>query len=52
MLDVKVAARKEHRSQMGEWDPAAMITGWAREQGARKGLEAAEAFLHMRLHDS
>jgi LmbE family N-acetylglucosaminyl deacetylase len=51
-LTVKLAALKEHRSQMGTWDPTEMITGWAREQGARKGLEAAEAFLHMRLHDS
>ena len=51
-LTVKLAALKEHRSQMGTWDPTEMITGWAREQGARKGLEAAEAFTHMRLHDS
>jgi len=50
-LAVKLAALKEHRSQMGTWDPTEMITGWAREQGARKGLEAAEAFRHMRLHD-
>lgn len=50
-LTVKLAALKEHRSQMGTWDPTEMITGWAREQGARKGLEAAEAFRHMRLHD-
>ena len=51
-LAVKLAALKEHRSQMGTWDPTEMITGWAREQGARRGLEAAEAFRHMRLHDS
>lgn len=50
-LTVKLAALKEHRSQMGTWDPTEMITGWAREQGAGKGLEAAEAFRHMRLHD-
>lgn len=50
-LTVKLAALKEHRSQMGTWDPTEMITGWAREQGARKGLEVAEAFRHMRLHD-
>jgi LmbE family N-acetylglucosaminyl deacetylase len=50
-LTVKLAALKEHRSQMGTWDPTEMITGWAREQGARKGLEAAEAFRHMRLHE-
>ena len=51
-LTVKLAALKEHRSQMGTWDPTEMITGWAREQGARKGLEAAEAFKHMRLLES
>jgi hypothetical protein len=37
---------------MGAWDPTEMITGWAREQGARRKLDAAEAFLHMRLSDS
>lgn len=50
-LTAKLAALKEHRSQMGTWDPTEMITGWAREQGARRGLEAAEAFLQMRLTD-
>jgi LmbE family N-acetylglucosaminyl deacetylase len=51
-LTTKLAALKEHRSQMGTWDPTEMITGWAREQGAPRKLEAAEAFLHMRLSDS
>jgi LmbE family N-acetylglucosaminyl deacetylase len=51
-LTAKLAALKEHRSQMGTWDPTEMITGWAREQGARRKLDAAEAFLHMRLSDS
>jgi LmbE family N-acetylglucosaminyl deacetylase len=51
-LTAKLAALKEHRSQMGAWDPTEMITGWAREQGARRKLDAAEAFLHMRLSDS
>lgn len=48
-LDVKLAALKEHRSQMGEWDPTEMITLWAGEQGKRKGLDAAEAFRRMVL---
>jgi LmbE family N-acetylglucosaminyl deacetylase len=51
VLSVKLAALKEHRTQMGEWDPTEMITAWAREQGARKRLAAAEAFRVMRLHD-
>jgi len=51
-LSVKLAALKEHRTQMGEWDPTEMITGWARLQGAPRGLAAAESFRLMRLHES
>jgi LmbE family N-acetylglucosaminyl deacetylase len=49
VLDVKLAALREHKSQMGEWDPGPMLTEWAREQGKRRGLEAAEAFRRMSL---
>ena len=52
MLALKLAALKEHRSQLGSWDPTEMVTDWAREQGARRRLAAAEAFLQMRLNDS
>ena len=48
-LDLKVAALRAHKSQMGEWDPTEMIRGWAREQGRRHGLAAAEAFRRMAL---
>ncbi len=51
VLDVKLAALKEHRTQMGEWDPTEMITAWARQQGARRRLTAAESFRLMRLHE-
>lgn len=50
-LAVKIQALREHRSQMGEWDPTSMITTWAREQGRRKRLRAAEAFRRMVLND-
>jgi LmbE family N-acetylglucosaminyl deacetylase len=49
VLDVKLAALKAHRSQMGSWDPTEMITAWAREQGTPRRLAAAEAFRLMRL---
>jgi len=49
VLDVKLAALREHRTQMGEWDPTEMITQWAREQGAPRRLAAAEAFRRMVL---
>jgi LmbE family N-acetylglucosaminyl deacetylase len=50
-LGAKLAALKEHRTQMGEWDPTEMITGWARMQGARRRLAAAESYRLMRLHE-
>ena len=49
VLDVKLAALKAHASQIGDRDPTAMITEWARQQGARRGLRAAEAFRRMVL---
>jgi LmbE family N-acetylglucosaminyl deacetylase len=48
-LDVKLAALREHKSQMGQWDPAPMIRQWAEEQGRRRKMAAAEAFRRMRL---
>ena len=51
VLDVKLAALKEHRTQLGEWDPTEMVTQWAAEQGKSRGLDAAEAFRRMVLAD-
>jgi LmbE family N-acetylglucosaminyl deacetylase len=51
VLAVKVAALKEHRSQMGEWDPTDMITAWAAEQGKPRKLAVAEAFRRMVLEE-
>lgn len=51
VLDVKLAALKQHKTQMGAWDPTEMITAWARQQGARRKLKAAESFRVMRLHE-
>jgi LmbE family N-acetylglucosaminyl deacetylase len=51
VLELKIRALREHRSQVGDWDPAPMIRGWARRQGARRRLRAAEAFRRMVLED-
>jgi LmbE family N-acetylglucosaminyl deacetylase len=51
VLEVKLAALREHRSQMGDWDPAEMITQWAAEQGRPRRLTAAEAYRRMALHE-
>ena len=50
-LDLKIRALREHRSQMGDWDPAPMLRGWARRHGARRRLRAAETFRRMVLED-
>jgi LmbE family N-acetylglucosaminyl deacetylase len=49
VLPLKIRALCEHRSQLGEWDPAPMLRGWARLQGAPRRLRAAEAFRRMVL---
>lgn len=51
VLETKIRALREHRSQMGDWDPAEFVSGWARQQGARRRLRAAEAFRLMVLED-
>ncbi len=40
----KVAALRQHASQMGDWDPAEMILAWAAETGQEKGLAYAERY--------
>jgi LmbE family N-acetylglucosaminyl deacetylase len=50
-LDLKIRALREHRSQLGPWDPAPFVTGWARDQGKTRRLPAAEAFRRMVLDD-
>jgi len=47
VLDLKIGALREHKSQMGGWDPAAMLQGLAQREGAQCRLPAAEAFRRM-----
>ena len=50
-LSTKIAALREHKSQLGPWDPEPFVTGWATEQGKKGKLRAAEAFRRMVLED-
>ncbi len=43
-IDQKIAALKQHSSQMGDWDPTDRIKGWNAEVGKEKGLAFAESF--------
>jgi LmbE family N-acetylglucosaminyl deacetylase len=51
-LEIKLAALRKHRTQIGEWDPTEMIRQWAAEQGKPRGLAAAEMFRRMVLTDA
>jgi LmbE family N-acetylglucosaminyl deacetylase len=43
-IDQKIAALKQHASQMGDWDPTDRIKEWNAEVGKEKGLTYAESF--------
>lgn len=50
-IDLKIAALKQHVSQLGDWDPEKMLREWAQEEGKEKGIPYAEAYKVMRLGD-
>ena len=43
-IDLKIAALREHRSQMKDWDPAPRIKEWAAERARGKEMLYAESF--------
>ncbi len=43
-IEQKIAALKQHTSQMGDWDPTEMIREWGAEAGKEKGLAYAERY--------
>lgn len=43
-IDVKIAALREHKSQMNGWDPAEMIQSWAAESAQGKEMAYAETY--------
>ena len=43
-IALKIAALKQHASQMGDWDPTERIKGWNAEVGQEHGMEYAESF--------
>lgn len=43
-VERKIAALKQHASQLGDWDPTERIMEWSAETGKDKGLAHAESF--------
>ena len=51
-IEQKIAALKQHASQMGDWDPTEMIREWSAETGKEKGLAHAESYRVITLERS
>ena len=43
-IDVKIAALRAHKSQMGDWDPADMVRQWAANSAKGKEMLYAETY--------
>ncbi len=50
-MDIKLEALKQHRSQLGDWDPEERIRDWAAATGRRVGFAYAEAFRKITLRE-
>lgn len=48
-IDQKVEALRQHKSQLGDWDPEERIREWNSEVGNKVGFEYAEAFRRITL---
>jgi LmbE family N-acetylglucosaminyl deacetylase len=44
VIEKKIAALKQHASQMGDWDPTEMVKKWSAETGQEKGFAYAESY--------
>lgn len=43
-MDTKIRALLEHRSQLGDWEPAEPMRNWAAQIGEKVGFKCAEGF--------
>jgi LmbE family N-acetylglucosaminyl deacetylase len=50
-IDIKVAALRAHKSQMGDWDPTQQIKEWAASSAQGKEMAYAEAYRVVTLID-
>lgn len=48
-IETKIAALKEHKSQVGHWDVSERMKEWAREEAKGHGVEYVESFRMMIL---
>lgn len=48
-VNLKIEALRQHKSQLGDWDPEEQIRQWSADVGKQVGLEHAEAFRRITL---
>lgn len=49
VIDLKIEALRQHKSQIGDWDPEEMIREWSAEDGKKVGFSYAESFRRITL---
>jgi LmbE family N-acetylglucosaminyl deacetylase len=50
-IDKKIEALRQHKSQLGDWDPEEPIKTWNAETGKKVGFAYAERFLRITLRE-
>ncbi len=48
-IDLKMEALRQHKSQLGDWDPEERLKKWSSETGKKVGFAYAEAFKRITL---
>jgi LmbE family N-acetylglucosaminyl deacetylase len=51
-IDLKIEALRQHKSQMGDWDPAEMVRKWAADGAKGKEMEYAEQYRVITFEDA
>jgi LmbE family N-acetylglucosaminyl deacetylase len=51
VIDLKIEALRQHKSQIGDWDPTERLQTWAGETGSKVGFKYAEAYWRITLQD-
>ncbi|MFZ0547422.1 MAG: PIG-L deacetylase family protein [Candidatus Promineifilaceae bacterium] len=51
VMDIRLEALKQHKSQFGEWDPTEMVQRWNSETGKKVGFKYAEAYRRITLKE-
>lgn len=50
-INIKIDALRQHKSQLGDWDPDEPIKAWNRETGKKVGFEYGERFLRITVKE-